>query len=101
MNKGKRYDIRLKRIISEEYKKGKSVKDIAREYNISQSSIYKWINIELDNDSMQMNFMTNKEKENNKENINYIREISKLRKNYEIVLKENEILKKTISVLIK
>ena len=33
MNIKKRYDIKIKRIVSEEYKKGKSVKDIAREHN--------------------------------------------------------------------
>lgn len=101
MNKGKRYDIKLKKIIAEEYKKGRSVKDIAREYNISQSSVYKWGNNELDMKSLQMDLLIENKKSNKKEDIEYIRELSKLRKDYEMVLQENEILKKTISVLIK
>lgn len=101
MNKGKRYDIKIKKIVSEEYKEGKSVKDIAREYNISQSSIYKWVHSEFEDDSLQMDFIGDSEKINRKDNIEYIREMSKLRKDYEMVLKENEILRKTISVLIK
>lgn len=101
MNKGKRYDIKLKKIIAEEYKKGRSVKDIAREYNISQSSVYKWGNSEVNMKSLQMDFVIDNHKGDKKGDIEYIREISKLRKDYEMILKENEILKKTISVLIK
>lgn len=43
---------------------------------------------------MQMDFQIDNKKSIKNEDVEYIREISKLRKDYEIVLKENEILKK-------
>lgn len=101
MNQGKRYDNKFKNEIIREYKGGKPVKEIAQKFNISQSSIYKWVNSEFDDENLQMDFISTSENINKKDNIGYIREISKLRKEYETVLKENEILKKTISVLIK
>ncbi|AIY81334.1 transposase family protein [Clostridium botulinum 202F] len=101
MNKEKRYDVNLKKIVAEEYKKGKLVKDIARDYNISLSSVYKWKSNKINKNVLQMDFKIDNKQKNKKEDIEYIREISRLRKDYEIILKENEILKKTISVLIK
>ena len=100
MNKGKRYDVQLKKIVAEEYKKGKSVKEIAKDYNISLSSVYKWKN-GVDNNILQIDFGVEEKKQNKREDIEYMREISKLRNDYEIIRKENEILKRTISVLIK
>ena len=101
MNQGKRYDDKFKKEIVQEYKSGKTVKEISQIFNISQSSIYKWCNGENIKSISDEQFKDDSLKRYLKENKDCLRELNKLRDEYEVVCKENEILRKTISVLIK
>lgn len=101
MNKGRIYDKNLKKIIAEQYKSGRSVKEISKEYEVSESSVYKWGNSYIGKDNIGDDLTLNIDKQHRKEYKEYIMEISRLKHEYEAILKENEILKKTISILIK
>lgn len=87
--------------IVEQYISGKSVREIINEYKISESSAYKWINNHNNYEDNGVKTELIIEKQNGKEYREYDKEILRLRAEYEAILKENEILKKTISIFIK
>lgn len=86
MAKGKAYDEDYKKMIVELYNtKSKTVSDIKREYGLSHSTLYKWIN-EYSPIKTEDGTVTNN------------REIQKLKKELSKIREENEILKKAIAI---
>lgn len=75
-----KYDDNFKTMIIDLYKNGESVSDLASEYGVRNSTIYKWLNKDLN---------TNKGDELS--NLELKREIARLKS-------ENDILKKAIAI---
>ncbi len=76
-----------KEIILEKYKDGMANKEIIREYNISSSTLYKWLN--------ENNIKSHLEEKRIRE----YKDSSKLKMVYDKVVRKNEILSKTLSLL--
>ena len=81
----KKYNAEFKSMIVELYKTGRSVKDLSREYGISEVTIYKWIKqlspvASIDDTEISLN------------------EIKRMKQEMLRLQEENEILKKAMTI---
>lgn len=88
-NKSKRYTDEFKQQIVKLANNGKSVKEIAKEYNIARSTVNKWI-------SDYNNTKSFKAKDNRSDEEN---ELIKLRKQIKLLEMENDILKQAALIM--
>lgn len=81
----KKYDIDFKKMIVSLYQNGEKVKDLTSEYGISDKNIYAWIKRYAE------------DKQTGISQDEYL----KLKKNYQKIQEENEILKKVLAIFAK
>lgn len=81
----KKYDIDFKKMIVSLYQNGEKVKDLTSEYGISDKNIYAWIKLYAE------------DKQTGISQDEYL----KLKKNYQKIQEENEILKKVLTIFAK
>lgn len=85
MARGKQYDEEFKKTIVELYNNRKPASEICREYGISNSALYKWVNLYQPINSSDGTVTNNKE-------------VQKLKKENFKLKEELEILKKAIAI---
>lgn len=81
----KRYDVEFKKMIVSFYEEGKAVKELSKEYDISEVTIYSWIK------------QYRKIVDDNGD-ITTTDDIAKMKKEMAKLREENEVLKKCISI---
>lgn len=81
----KRYDVEFKKMIVKFYEDGKSVKELTKEYEISEVTLYSWIKKYKTITSDSGDVTTNDD-------------LAKMKKEMAKLREENEVLKKCISI---